>query len=169
MRTRLNVYFPPALAKQVDELAIRRRISRSAIVEAAVASYLSPDGADRMEAAFARRLDRLSRQVQRLERNTGLTTEALTLFVRFWLSVTPQLPDDEQAAAQVKGRKRYKGFVETLGRRYASGKSLMNEIPEDVWLKHPASHSDNWIVISKSRDDAFAPTRPESRQRAAPG
>ena len=89
MRTRLNVYFPPALAKQVDELAIRRRISRSAIVEAAVASYLSPDGADRMEAAFARRLDRLSRQVQRLERNTGLSTEALALFVRFWLSVTP--------------------------------------------------------------------------------
>lgn len=53
MRTRLNVYFPPALAKQVDELAIRRRISRLAIVEVAVASYLSPDGADRMEAAFA--------------------------------------------------------------------------------------------------------------------
>ncbi len=76
MRTRLNVYFPPALARQVDELAIRRRISRSAIVEAAVASYLSPDGSDRLEAAFARRLDRLTRQVQRLERNTGLTTEA---------------------------------------------------------------------------------------------
>ena len=50
MRVRLNVYFPPVLAKQIDELAIRRRISRSAIVEAAVASYLSPDGADRMEA-----------------------------------------------------------------------------------------------------------------------
>ena len=110
MRTRLNVYFPPALAKQVDELAIRRRISRSAIVEAAVASYLSPDGADRMEAAFARRLDRLSRQVQRLERNTGLSTEALALFVRFWLSVTPPLPDEDQAAAQVKGRKRYEGL-----------------------------------------------------------
>ena len=85
MRTRLNVYFPPELARQIDELAIRRRISRSAIVEAAVASYLSSDGADRMEAAFARRLDRLSRQIQRLERNTGLSTEALALFVRFWL------------------------------------------------------------------------------------
>ena len=36
MRVRLNVYFPPTLAKQIDELAIRRRISRSAIVEAAV-------------------------------------------------------------------------------------------------------------------------------------
>jgi hypothetical protein len=52
MRVRLNVYFPPMLAKQIDELAIRRRISRSAIVEAAVTSYLSPDGADRMEAAL---------------------------------------------------------------------------------------------------------------------
>lgn len=132
MRTRLNVYFPPELAKQVGELAIRRRISRSAIVEAAVASYLSPDGADRLEAAFSRRLDRLSRQVQRLERNTGLTTEALALFVRFWLSVTPPLPDEDQAVAQVKGRKRYEGFVQTLGRRYASGKSLLDEIPEDV-------------------------------------
>jgi predicted transcriptional regulator len=102
MRVRLNVYFPPELARQVSELAIRRRISRSAIVEAAVTSWMSPDGADRMEAAFARRLDRLSRQVQRLERNTGLTTEALALFVRFWLAVTPPLPDEDQAAAQVR-------------------------------------------------------------------
>ncbi|MCH7862056.1 CopG family transcriptional regulator [Sphingomonas sp. NPDC092331] len=141
MRVRLNVYFPPTLAKQIDELAIRRRISRSAIVEAAVTSYLSPDGADRMEAAFARRLDRLTRQVQRLERNTGLTTEALALFVRFWLSVTPPLPDEDQAAAQVKGRKRYDGFVETLGRRYASGKNLLDEISEDVWPK-PGSDED---------------------------
>jgi Ribbon-helix-helix protein, copG family len=132
MRQRLNVYFPPELAKQVDELAIRRRISRSAIIEAAVASYMSPDGSDRMEAAFARRLDRISRQIQRLERNTGLTTEALALYVRFWLSITPPLPDEDQAAAQVKGRKRYEGFVETLGRRYASGKSLLDEFPEDI-------------------------------------
>lgn len=141
MRTRLNVYFPPALAKQVSELAIRRRISRSAIIEAAVTSYMSPDGSDRLEAAFARRLDRLSRQVQRLERNTGLTTEALTLFVRFWLAVTPPLPDEDQAAAQIKGRKRYEGFIETLGRRFAAGKTLLDEIPEDVWPEAASGYS----------------------------
>ena len=48
MRIRLNVYFPPELAKQVSELAIRRRISRSAIVEAAGASWVSPGGAGRV-------------------------------------------------------------------------------------------------------------------------
>jgi|TARA_R100000501_G_scaffold18540_1_gene40532 predicted transcriptional regulator len=149
MRTRLNVYFPPALAKQVSELAIRKRISRSAIIEAAVTSYMSPDGSDRLEAAFARRLDRLSRQVQRLERDTGLTTEALALFVHFWLSVTPPLPEADQAAAQVKGRKRYEGFVETLGRRYASGKSLLDEISEEVWPKAPGAHPEE---VERSND-----------------
>ena len=132
MRDRMNVYFPPEMLRQIADLADRKKLSRSAIVEAAVASFLSPDGADKREAAFTRRLDRLSRQVQRLERNTGLTTEALALFVRFWLAVTPPLPDEDHAAAQIKGRKRYEGFVETLGRRYASGKSLLDEIPEDI-------------------------------------
>ena len=48
------------------------------------------------------------------------------------LSVTPPLPDEDHAAAQVKGRKRYEGFIETLGRRYASGKSLLDEIGQDI-------------------------------------
>jgi hypothetical protein len=132
MRNRMNVYFPPAMLTQIAELADRQKLSRSAIVEAAVASFLSPDGADRREAAFARRLDRLTRQVQRLERNVGVSTEALALFVRFWLTVTPPLPTEAQAAAQAKGRERYEGFIEALGRRIQKGQSLMDEIPEDV-------------------------------------
>jgi len=71
MRNRMNVYFPPEMLQQIADLADRKRLSRSAIVEAAVASFLSPDGSDKMEAALTRRLDRLSRQVQRLERDVG--------------------------------------------------------------------------------------------------
>jgi hypothetical protein len=132
MRNRLNVYFPPEMLTQIAELADRQKLSRSAIVEAAVASFLSPDGADRREAAFARRLDRLSRQMQRLERGVGISTEALALFVRFWLTVTPPLPTEAQGAAQAKGRERYEGFIEALGRRIQKGQSLLDEIPEDV-------------------------------------
>ncbi|WP_446692633.1 ribbon-helix-helix protein, CopG family, partial [Rhodospirillum rubrum] len=35
------------MVREIGELADRRKLSRSAIVEAAVASFLSPDGADR--------------------------------------------------------------------------------------------------------------------------
>ena len=72
-----------------------------------------------MEAALGRRLDRLMRQVKRLERHVTISNEALALFVRFWLSVTPPLPDTAKSAAQAKGRERYEGFVEALGRRLA--------------------------------------------------
>jgi hypothetical protein len=128
----MNVYLPPELLQQIADLADRRKLSQSAIVEAAITSFLSPDGADRREAAFARRLDRLTRQVQRLERNVGITMETLALFVRFWLTVTPPPPDDAQSAVQAKGFQRYEGFVEALGRRLQKGQSFLNEIPEDV-------------------------------------
>jgi hypothetical protein len=132
MRDRMNVYFPPELLKQIGELADRKKLSRSAIVEAAVASFLSPDGTDRREAAFTRRLDRLSRQVQRLERDLSVTAETLALFVRFWLTITPPLPNEAQGAAQIKGRERFEGFVETLGRRLQKGQSFLREIPDDL-------------------------------------
>ena len=141
MRDRTNVYFPPELLKQISELADRKRLSRSAIVEAAVVSFLSPDGADRREAAFTRRLDRLSRQMQRLERDVGLTAESLALFIRFWLTITPPLPNDAQAAAQAKGRDRFEGFVEALGRRLQKGQSFLREIPEDIGRQEPAEET----------------------------
>jgi len=58
--------------------------------------------------------------------------EMLALFARFFLTVTPPLPPDAQAAAQAKGRERYEGLVEALGRRLAKGQSVLNEIPQDV-------------------------------------
>jgi len=132
MRDRMNVYFPPDMLRQIADLADRKKISRSAIVEAAVASFLSPDGADKREAALTRRLDRITRQVQRIERDLGITAETLALFVRFWLSVTPPLAGEAQAAAQAKGRERYEGFIETVGRRLQQGQSFLREIPDDV-------------------------------------
>lgn len=39
---------------------------------------------------------------------------------------------DAQAAAQAKGRERYDGFIEALGRRLQKGQSILNEIPEDL-------------------------------------
>ncbi|PWB95335.1 ribbon-helix-helix protein, CopG family [Methylosinus sporium] len=138
MRDRLNVSLPVEMIVRINELATQKRLTRSAIVEAAVASFLSPDGADRMEAAFTRRLDRLTRQVQRLERNSGLATEALALFVRFWLTVTPPLPPEAQASAQVKGRERYEGFIEALGRRLNQGRTLLDEIPRDMLDTEPS-------------------------------
>ena len=65
----------------------------------------------------------------------GIATEALALFVRFWITITPPLPSDARAAAQIKGRERYEGFIEALGQRLQKGQSLFQEIPDDVVWK----------------------------------
>ena len=132
MRTKHTFRLPPDLAGQLADHANRKRVPQALIVETALASFLSPDNSERMEAALGRRLDRLTRHVERLERHITISNEALALFVRFWLTATPPLPDTAQPAAQTKGRERYENFVEALGRRLARGQTLAREISLDV-------------------------------------
>jgi hypothetical protein len=132
MRSKHTFRLPPELAGQLADYANRKRVPQALVVETALLSYLSPDNSERMEAALGRRLDRLSRQAERVERHITISNEALALFVRFWLTVTPPLPDTAQAAAQAKGRERYEGYVEALGRRLAKGQSLAQEVSRDV-------------------------------------
>lgn len=133
-KERLNVYFDPALGAELEALAARRKVSKSQIFEAALAAFLSPDGADQREAAIVRRLDRLTRAVERLERDVSVGNEAAALFVKFWLTTTPPLPEEMRETAQVSGKERYDGFVDALARRLAKGKTLTKEVSEDQKL-----------------------------------
>jgi hypothetical protein len=132
MRTKHTFRLPSDLAVQLADYAQRKRVPQALVVETALASLLSPDGSDRLEAALTRRLDRMTRQIQTLERHVTITNEAVALFVRFWLTSTPPLPDAAQTAAQTKGRERYEGFLEALGRRLARGRSLADEVVNDI-------------------------------------
>jgi hypothetical protein len=98
LRQRLCLTLPSDLLARLNDLADRRKLSRSAVAEAAIASFLSPDALDTREAAFTRRLDRLSRQTARLERDVRLTADTLALFVAIRLqqgsSFLSEIPDD---------------------------------------------------------------------------
>ena len=128
----LSTYLDPKLAESLETYAARRKVSKSVVAEAAIASFLSPDSAERDEAVLARRFDRLSRQVERLERDSTISIEMLALFVRSWLGATPVLPEPEPTAAEIKARERFERFVRALGQRLASGRSLAREVLEDV-------------------------------------
>ncbi|GAA4218959.1 ribbon-helix-helix domain-containing protein [Sphingomonas endophytica] len=131
-KTRMNVYFDPDLLKKVEALALRRNVSKSAIVEAAVASFLSADASERLEAVFARRMDRIGRQIDNMDEDLAIVGETLSLFIRFWLTVTPPLPDSAQASARAKGSERFEGFLQTLGRRLATGDRFLKELSRDI-------------------------------------
>lgn len=131
-KKRLSIYLDPALSDRLADHASRHDQSQSMIAEAAIASLLSPDAEDRREAAWAKRLDRIDRNIRRLERDIGIANEALAIFIRAWLTSTASLPEAAQAAARAKGGERYDRFLEALGRRLAKGPKLQQEIPEDI-------------------------------------
>ncbi|CCV09106.1 conserved hypothetical protein [Mesorhizobium metallidurans STM 2683] len=131
-KQRLSVYLDPKVMSRLAEHAARRDLSRSLVAEAAIESFLSPDGAERQEAAITKRLDQLDRRITRQERDVGIAVETLAVFVRFWLATTPALPEPAAQAAHAKAGERYDAFVTALGRRLAKGPKLRQEISEDI-------------------------------------
>ncbi|WP_264610545.1 CopG family transcriptional regulator [Sphingobium sp. B11D3B] len=120
------------IARRLADQAIARRTSQAAIIEAALDSFLSPDAAERLEAALSRRLDRITRDLGRLEWHVALSNETLALFIRNWLNVMPVLPDSGRDEVRAQGRERWERFVEALSRRMEQGPRLTTEVSPDV-------------------------------------
>ncbi|HOV03265.1 MAG TPA: CopG family transcriptional regulator, partial [Kaistiaceae bacterium] len=101
-KTQISVYLDPEIMTTLSDYAARREQSLSLVAEAAIASFLSPDDAERREAVVARRLDQLDRRIARIERDVGISVETLAVFVRSWLIATPALPEPAAQAARAK-------------------------------------------------------------------
>jgi len=131
-RARQNLYIENEHAKRLTQLAAMKGVSKSSIIAAALASWLSPDSGDQREAAIAKRLDRLSRQFERLERDQSILIETLALYVRYFLTVSTPIVEAHQDAARAQGKVRYRQFVEHLGRHLMRGNSLVKDIHEEI-------------------------------------
>lgn len=131
VKVQAKVFLSRDLVLALDAAAGRMKRSKSEIIQAALASYLSPDGDEASEAALTRRLDRMSRGIERLERDLTISNEAIALFVKAWLTATPSLGAGDQKAQNAKGQERYAGFLDALSRRLASGRLLRTEFQEE--------------------------------------
>ena len=131
-RFRLNTFIEHDHAKRLDELAAMKGVSKYSIVAAALASFLSPDGGDRREAAITRRLDQLTRQFGKLERDQNILIETLALYVRYYLSVTLSVPEAHQEATRAQGRARFEQFIAQLARHLQRGDSLVRDLHEEI-------------------------------------
>lgn len=131
-KAQISVYLDPDIMEMLADYAARRDQPQSMIAEAAIASFLSPDAAERREAVIVKRLDQIDRRMTRLERDMGIAIESLAMFIKYWVATTPALPEPAAQAARAKAGERYDQFVTALGRRLARGPTLRQEISEDV-------------------------------------
>lgn len=131
-KQQLSVYLDADILGAFEAYVAASGKPKSAVAEAAIAAYVTPDDAELTEAALIRRVDGLQRANERLERNLDIAIEMQALFLRYWLTATPPLAEAAKPAAHAMGKERFEGFVEALGKRLAQGGRFSREVSFDL-------------------------------------
>jgi len=124
MKSQLHLTIDTELYGQLTQLTKEPGSSKSAIVGDALKAFLNRRGASELDDRLKPRLDKLSMQLGRIDRTQRILIETIATYIRFHFSVLPPLPESEQAAARALAEERFQAFIEQVGRRVASGRSV---------------------------------------------
>ena len=119
-KVRHQLFLDADISEKLEALAAKPGASKSAILADAIVAWLNRRGSHELDERFGLRLNRISAQLNRIERDGQVLLETLALFVRYQLTVTAPLPEPDQAARAV-GRDRFEAFVDQVGRQIAGG------------------------------------------------
>jgi predicted transcriptional regulator len=132
MKPRHHLYLDDELSAKLEALAAKPGSSKSAIVSDALRAFLARRASKELDDLLKVRLDRLTVQQGRIERDVQILLETLALFIRYEFTVTPQLPESEQAAARAVAQDRYQAFIEQVGRRIAAGRTVARDLDPEA-------------------------------------
>lgn len=109
------------LSARFEMIAAKPGATKSSILAAALTQFLNRGGASELEERFQIRLDRISNQLARIERDGHIQLESLALFVRYMLTVNAPLAEEDEVSRAI-GRDRFAAFVARVGQQFASGR-----------------------------------------------
>jgi predicted transcriptional regulator len=121
-KPRHNLHLDEDLTRRLMALAGRPGMSKAGIISAALRSYLDKEGAGVLDDLLQTRMNRLSGQLDRLERDQRIVVQTLAEFVRHHFLVTAAPPESELASRRAQAEARYQSFIETVGRQLAAGR-----------------------------------------------
>ena len=136
-RFRLTAYVSDSVADRLGLACKRKGANRSKIVDRALDKFLIGEGSQGNDQTLQRRLDVMSKQQERTERNIAVLLETIGLFIRYYLTVTPPLPKSEQDPARSMGNQRFEFFVSQIGKRLATGQSTIRDVLERISTNDP--------------------------------
>lgn len=129
-KVRHQLFLPRPVSDRLEALAAKPGVTKSAILEDAVTAWLNKRGASELEDRFSIRLDRLTRAIGRVERDSNVILETLALFIRFELAIQTPLAENDHAGRAL-GAKRFKAFVNQVGRQVSTGRRTLDAAPGD--------------------------------------
>lgn len=135
---RIHPYISHDTNDRLQAMAAKPGRSASSIVEAALLAYMSFEHDDKRDGAIIRRLDRTTRQIEGLHRKQIITAEAFALFVRYFLTVIPQVAESDRRAAQSEGHARFETYLKSLETILQDGEAILFDRLEDQLVDQSA-------------------------------
>lgn len=123
-KPRLNLRLAGDVYAKLDEMTRRPGTTKSAIIEQALREYFNPEIRQGLEERILERLNKFDLRQSEIERDVGITLEALGQYVLYWLTRTDPLPESDQDAAHALGGRRFNHFIEQVGRNFYGDETL---------------------------------------------
>lgn len=152
---RIHPYISEDSYVRLRALAERPNRNESEIVDKALAAFFAEEHEDQRDGALIRRLDRMTRQMEGLKKNQVIAAEAFALYIRYFLTVIPPVPDADRKAAQAQGLGRYETYLSSLRTILSEGERILFDAVEDVFTDESAYFTEEELM----RLHEAAPTR----------
>ena len=117
VKPRINIHVTPEADTLLKRAVAAGAASKAAVVDAALKQFLDAKPDERVLTRIAQRLDKLTRAMERMADEGIAQSETLALFVLYYLSVTPPVPDSLRGGAEAAGRKRFEHFTKEVAAR----------------------------------------------------
>jgi hypothetical protein len=160
MRHRHALYLSEAMTQRLQIVAETHRLAKSEILERALKRYLVSENGDQPADLVVLQQESNNRSLRRLERDLAIASELIVTFVRYFLTITPPLPESEHAAARALGQLRFDQVIEEIARRLRTDRSLTARVMAIFAERPPETTSD-----TGSQDDEDAAPASESISR----
>jgi hypothetical protein len=159
MRHRHALYLPETISQKLQAAAETHRVSKSAILERALQQYLVGQNNSPQNDLRNPQPEATTRSWRRLERDLAIATELTATCVRYYLTITPPLPESKHAAARTLGHLRFEHLIEDIGRRLRTDRSLISRVMATMANEPQETNSDS---EPRDNDDAAPPSEPGS-------
>lgn len=131
-KPRICIYLSEDMYARISGYSEKLGWTASKIVETALQSWFSHEAGDKRDAALVKRLDKLSRQMDVSECNQIVTSEALALLVRYFLTLMPPVPDTDREAVKATGAHRYESYMQALKTILGDGERILFTALDEV-------------------------------------
>ena len=161
MRYRHALYLSEVMTQRLQIIAETHRVAKSEILERALKRYLANESGDPPPDLLVLQQESNTRSFRRLERDLAIVNELIATFVRYFLTITPPLPESEHAAARALGQLRFEQVIEDIARRFRTDRSLIARVAA-ILSENPATTNSD----SQQPDASNAPSTTNAVPRA---